>query len=229
MEADRPGDCDALAPGVTAAATGSRDAEAERHLAECAGCRDRADSARDAWRLISWPASRARFDGIRPQLSRPAPFRFGRLAAAAALGIAAALAWTLPGGGGGPGLADRLQRDGITLRHLADLGTPRAAQTLAAIGGPEAEALLLSMMGRNRRVDEIAAKALAGKDVGPVHPAELVRLWRPDLLVALMEAPPPGSAATIVPALYDPRLAWRGTLATRRASVRGRVVKAWCI
>ena len=219
MDADRPGMCDSLAADVTALATGSHDDRADAHLSECAACRDRADSIQDVWHAISWPASKARFDPLRPHLSAAPPFRFGRLVAAAALGAAAVLSWALPSGPseyGGQGLADRLNRDGISLRHLADLGTARAASTLAAIGGPDAEALLLGMMGRNPEVDAVATKALTGKNLGPMHPAELVRIWRPDLLTALMDAALPGSASTIAPALYDPRLAWRATLALER-------------
>jgi len=219
LDADRPGPCDALEAEVSALATGSEAPEAERHAAECARCRDRADAARDVWRRLEWPASKARFADLKPRLLAPLPFRAGRAVAAALLAaaVAGALAW--PGvspRAGGDALAGRLRRDGLEMRDIAALGTERAARTLIAIGSPEAEALLLGMMGRDPKVDAVIAAGLTGGAEGPVHPADLVRLSRPDLLPALIDAAPPGSASTIVPALFDPALASRAARALER-------------
>jgi hypothetical protein len=207
LEADRPEGCDAVEAGLTALATGAREPEAERHAATCARCRDRVDQVRDLWRRLEWPASTARFRDLEAKLVAPLPFRGGRAVAAALLVAAVAVAFLAPAGVPDSGnLARRLERDGWNLKAIADLRTERAARTLAAIGGSKADALLLGMMGRSRAVDEVAAAALTGADRGPVHPAEIVRRWRPDLLPALIDAAPPGSASMIVPALFDPRL-----------------------
>lgn len=219
LQADRPGPCDALEAGVTALATGAREPEAERHAAECAACRDRADAARDVWRRLAWPASKARFADLRPRLLAPLPFRAGR-AVAAALLAAAVAGWFarpwIPPASSDAAMGERLDRHGLSLREIADFGTERAARTLIAIGGPEAEACLVGMMGRDRAVDAVIAAALTGRDAGPLHPAALVRDWRPDLLPALIDAAPPGSASTIVPALFDPALASRAARALER-------------
>jgi hypothetical protein len=216
LEADRPGACDRFAAEVTALATGAREPEAERHAAECARCRDLADQAGDVWRRLAWPASRARFDDLKPRLLAPLPLRMGRAVAAALLAasVIGAVAWPSTFEDGDKGA--RLEREGLGVREIAALGTVRAAKTLIAIGGAEAEAALVAMMGRNRDVDEVIANALAGSNVGPMHPAELVRERRPDLLPALIDAAPPGSALTIVPALFDPRLAGPATRALER-------------
>lgn len=219
LEADRPGRCDEHDAGLTAHATGSYEPEAARHAAECARCRDRVDAAHDVWRRLAWPESKARFQDLRPRLLAPLPFRSWRAVAAGLLAAAVTLAFVLPGNPrppGGRALAERLERDGLSLRQIASLGTDRAARTLAAIGGPEADGQLLGMMGRNREVDAFIASALTGTEMGPIHPAELVREWRPDLLPALIDAAPPGSASTIVPALFMPHLAARATLALER-------------
>ena len=219
LESDRPGPCDALAADVTSIGTGAREPEAERHAAECARCRDRADEARDVWRRLAWPASMARFSGLIPRLLAPLPFRAGRAVAAAILAAAIVGALAVPGDApatGGLAMRARLDREGLTLREIAGLGTERAARTLIAIGGPEADTLLLGMMGRDRAVDSVIAGGLTGVHAGPMHPAEVVRDWRPDLLPALIDAAPPGSALTIVPALFDPRLALRATRALER-------------
>lgn len=218
LEADRPGACDALEADVTALATGASEPEAERHVAECARCRDRVDASRDAWRLLAWPESKSRFADLEPRLLAPLPFRPWRAAAAVflAAAVAGAVAWPMKVPTGGRDLGYRLERDGLSLGAIAALGTERAARTLVAIGSPEADALLVGMMGRNREIDAFIAPALARADVGPLHPADLVRDWRPDLLPALIDAAPPGSAWAIVPALFDPALAVRATLALER-------------
>ncbi|HEU4334353.1 MAG TPA: hypothetical protein VFT32_07660 [Candidatus Eisenbacteria bacterium] len=219
LEADRPGECGELQAEVTSLATGAREPEAARHAAGCARCRDQADQARDVWRRLAWPASNARFDGLRSRLIAPLPFRPGRFVAAALLAAAVvgALAWPRPSPptGGAP-LARRLENDGLGLRVLAELGTERAARTLLAIGGPEAEALLIGMMGRNRDIDAVVTRGLAADAPGPLHPADLVREWRPDLLAALIDSAPPGSATTIIPALFEPDLAARAARALER-------------
>jgi HEAT repeat protein len=69
------------------------------------------------------------------------------------------------------------------------------------------------MMGRND-ADAVIARA-RGRGRAPSS-GDLVRQWRPDLLSALIDAAPPGSASTIVPALFDPLLAVRATRALER-------------
>lgn len=219
LDEDRPGPCEEHAVALTAHATGSHEPEAVRHADECARCRDQADEARDVWRLLSWPESKARFQDLEPRLRSPLPFRAWRAAAAVLLAATGALALALPSADperGGVELAERLHRQGVRLRQVADLGTERAARTLAAIGTPEAEAHLVGMMGRDPAVDAYIVSALTGKDLGPIHPAEVVRDWRPDLLPALLDSAPPGSASAVIPALFIPHLAERATRALER-------------
>jgi hypothetical protein len=219
MEEDRPGGCEEHAAALTAHATGSVEPDAIRHAGACARCRDRADEALDVWRKLSWPDSKALFRDLKPRLLAPRPFRMWRAAAAALLAACGALAIAVPSAApqtGGPGLAERLKRSGVSLRRVADRGTEPAARTLAAIGTPEAEALLIGMMGRDPDVDALIVSALTGRDLGPVHPADVVRDWRPDLLPALLDSAPPGSASVILPALFIPRLAERATRALER-------------
>ena len=219
LEADRPGPCDALAADVTSLATGAHEPDAERHAAECAQCRDRADEARDVWNRLAWPSSKARFSDLAPRLLAPLPFRAGRAVAAALLAAAVAGALVIPATSlpaGGAAKRARLDRDGLGLQEIANFGTERAARTLLDVGGPEADALLIGMMGRDRVVDAVIASGLTGTNAGPLHPAEVVRDWRPDLLPALIDAAPPGSALTIVPALFNPQLAGRAASALER-------------
>lgn len=219
LDADRPGGCDAVEAGVTALATGAHETEAKNHIETCARCRDKADAARDVWRRLDWPTSKATFAGLRPRLLAPLPFRAGRAVAAALLvtAVAGLLAWPGPDPSpGGEALAARMEREGLTLEDIANRGTEGAARTLISIGGTRAETLLVGMMGRDPEIDAVISNALAGRSVGPMHPADLVRDARPDLMPALIDAAPPGSASTIVRAIFDPRLRSRAIRALER-------------
>src|SRR6185295_12309188 len=66
------------------------------------------------------------------------------------------------------------------------------------------------------RLDPIIARALAGGPTESLHPADLVRDHRPDLLPALVDMARPGSASAIVGALFDKRLALRAARALTR-------------
>ncbi|HEY3226279.1 MAG TPA: hypothetical protein VGK61_04690 [Planctomycetota bacterium] len=219
LETDRPGACEALDEEITALATGSPDPEAERHVAECARCRDRRDARADLWRRFAWPESRARFLGLRPRLFEPRPFRLIRGVAAALLAAAVAGTLTLPHPqtpADGDALRVRLDRMGVSLKELAALGNEHSIRMLKDIGGPEADALLLGLLGRDPRLDPIIARALAGGPTESLLPADLVRDHRPDLLPALVEMARPGSASAIVAALFDSRLAPRAAKALTR-------------
>jgi hypothetical protein len=222
LAADRPDGCEAIDESVTAVATGSPDPEAERHLAMCAKCRDRRDARSEVWRLLEWPVSAARFEDLRPRLLAR-PIRW--LARAASVLLAAGAVWAAARPSGpqepdGAAIGTRLSESGVTLQEVAALGTDRAARRLAAIGGPEADALLLEMLARNPRLAPIVGKALAGLEVESIHPADLVREHRPDLLSKLIDLAPPGSGPVILSALSDPRLADRAAAALARLPER---------
>lgn len=222
LAADRPEGCDAVDESITALATGSPEPEAERHLAGCAKCRDRLDARRDIWRLIEWPASAALFDRLRPRLSAR-PIRW--IARAASILLAAGAVWAAarpvqaPDPDGAT-LGSRLTQSGVTLQEIAALGTERAARRLAAIGGPEADALLLEMLTRDGRLAPVVGKALAGLTAESIHPADLVQLHRPDLLPKLIDLAPPGSGPLIISALSNPELADRAAAALARLPER---------